>query len=417
MKALWRTCAVLPALGLVLAGAGSSRAALVINEVRYNVSPQGGNQYVELYNNGATNEHLDGKILTDEAGSGSEGVFQFPGSPGGTNLVVAPGTFVLIAVDAVGATSNAAWECYAGGADTDNPAVSNLTLVSGLFDLGLFTGGDNVVLADGTDTTAPIDTATIIDGVNLVGGNGQLTPLSSAATDGDPNLTTGTNSAACRCPDGADNNVSSVADFVAATPTPGTFNSCSQPFLTITGASVTEGNSGIVTASFSVAMSATNAAAVTVQYTTSNGTATAGSDYAATNGTLTFSPGVTTQTIRVSVLGDTTSEADETFTVVLANATGATLAVASAIGTILNDDAGFAATTSAFTRVSFTNGAVDTIWTASSGTVYQLQWSAALLGPVWSNIGSAVTAASTSVTATDTNTAATSRFYRIIQYY
>ena len=405
------------AIVMVIATCSESDAGLVINEVRYNVTPQGGNQYVELYNNGATNEHLDGKILTDEAGSGSEGVFQFPGSPGGTNFPVAPGAFVLVAVDATGATTAADWECYAGATDTDNPAVSNLTLVTGLFDLGLYIGGDNVLLADGTDTTPPIQASTVLDGVNLAGGNGQWTPLSPSATDADPTLATGTNSSACRCPDGLDNNVSSVADFSASTPTPGAPNSCTLPTLTILATSVLEGNSGSVTASFTVALSATSAVAVTVQFAASNGTAIAGSDYTATNGTLTFSPGGTSQVVRVSVLGDVTDEGDETFSVLLVNPTGATLFVSSAIGTILNDDAAPAITTSAFTRIVYSNAAVETVWSATSGTVYQLQTAGSILDPAWTNLGGAVTASSASATAADTNAIMTSRFYRVVQYY
>ena len=61
---------------------------------------------------------------------------------------------------------------------------------------------------------------------------------------------------------------------------------------------------------------------VTVGYTTANGTATAGTDYTASSGTLTFAPGVTTQTIAVKVTGDTAVEPDETFTVTLASPPG-----------------------------------------------------------------------------------------------
>ncbi len=79
---------------------------------------------------------------------------------------------------------------------------------------------------------------------------------------------------------------------------------------------------------------------MTVGYTTANGTATAGVDYTADSGTVTFAPGVTSQQLNVGVLGDTTVEANETFTVTLSNPTGATLAAGAAIGTITNDDVG-----------------------------------------------------------------------------
>jgi hypothetical protein len=77
---------------------------------------------------------------------------------------------------------------------------------------------------------------------------------------------------------------------------------------------------------------------VTVAYTTANGTATAGSDYTATSGTLTFAPGETVQTVDVPIVGDTTLEPDETFTLTLSNPVNATLGTATATGTITNDD-------------------------------------------------------------------------------
>ena len=75
---------------------------------------------------------------------------------------------------------------------------------------------------------------------------------------------------------------------------------------------------------------------VTIGYATSNGTATAGTDYTATTGTLTFAPGVTSQQITVPILADTAVEAGETFTVTLSNPSGATLTTATATGTITN---------------------------------------------------------------------------------
>src|SRR5262249_12674063 len=75
-----------------------------------------------------------------------------------------------------------------------------------------------------------------------------------------------------------------------------------------------------------------------VGFITANGTATSGSDYQATSGTLNFAPGITTQTITVAVNGDLLNETDETFFVNLGNAFNATLARAQGKGTIVNDD-------------------------------------------------------------------------------
>lgn len=111
------------------------------------------------------------------------------------------------------------------------------------------------------------------------------------------------------------------------------------PALSVGDRSVTEGNAGSTPAGFTVTLSAAAAAPVTVEFSTTDGTATAGADYTAGTGTLTFSPGVTTQTITVSVLGDVLDEADETFTVNLSGATNASIADAAATGTIVDDDA------------------------------------------------------------------------------
>jgi hypothetical protein len=61
---------------------------------------------------------------------------------------------------------------------------------------------------------------------------------------------------------------------------------------------------------------------VTVDYATADGTATAGSDYTATNGTLTFGPGEVSKSFTVPVTNDTTREDSETFQVTLSNVTG-----------------------------------------------------------------------------------------------
>ncbi|MDD1557135.1 hypothetical protein C7U65_16115 [Bradyrhizobium sp. WBAH23] len=65
--------------------------------------------------------------------------------------------------------------------------------------------------------------------------------------------------------------------------------------------------------------------AATVGFTTSSGSALAGSDYTTTSGTVSFAAGQASQTISVPIVNDTTPENDETFTVTLSNPTGATL--------------------------------------------------------------------------------------------
>ena len=78
-------------------------------------------------------------------------------------------------------------------------------------------------------------------------------------------------------------------------------------------------NYGESTFTFTVSLSAAYDQAVTVNFATADGTATAGVDYVATFGTLTFAPGETTQTITVGVI-DPTSAPDKWFTIHLSGA-------------------------------------------------------------------------------------------------
>jgi len=112
----------------------------------------------------------------------------------------------------------------------------------------------------------------------------------------------------------------------------------SLPSLSINDVSLTEGNGGTKNFVFTVTLSAASAQTVTVSYATANGTATAGSDYNAASGALTFTPGQTSKTITVAVKGDKVKEPDETIFVNLSGATNATISKAQCVGTILNDD-------------------------------------------------------------------------------
>ncbi|HEV2884645.1 MAG TPA: Calx-beta domain-containing protein [Pyrinomonadaceae bacterium] len=107
-------------------------------------------------------------------------------------------------------------------------------------------------------------------------------------------------------------------------------------------AAVSEGNAGTKTITFTVTLTGATERTVTVDFATQDSTATtADSDYVATNGTLTFSPGTTTQDINVTINGGATIEPDETFFVNLTLPVGspATISDSQGVGTIANDDA------------------------------------------------------------------------------
>ncbi len=106
------------------------------------------------------------------------------------------------------------------------------------------------------------------------------------------------------------------------------------PTVSVFDASAAEGDS----VDFTVSLSAASDGEVTVDYATSDGTATAGEDYTATSGTLAFQAGEVTKTISVPTTEDAEDDGGETFTLTLSNASGAGLGDAEATGTIRNTE-------------------------------------------------------------------------------
>jgi len=100
------------------------------------------------------------------------------------------------------------------------------------------------------------------------------------------------------------------------------------------------GSENAGTFQFTVNLSKASASSVTVRFATANGTAKSGKtgDYTALSGTVSFAPGDLSKTVSVTVRNDTTIELTENFFVNLSSASGATIADAQAIGTILDDD-------------------------------------------------------------------------------
>jgi Calx-beta domain-containing protein/VCBS repeat protein len=112
-----------------------------------------------------------------------------------------------------------------------------------------------------------------------------------------------------------------------------------QPTITIGSSSRIEGASGTSgNSTFNVNLSNPSYQTITVSFATADQTATAGSDYVGTSGTLTFNPGETAKTINVQVLGDDVDEVIEAYLVNLTNPTNATIATAQGTGQIIDDD-------------------------------------------------------------------------------
>jgi uncharacterized repeat protein (TIGR01451 family) len=98
-------------------------------------------------------------------------------------------------------------------------------------------------------------------------------------------------------------------------------------------------NEGDGTATMTVTLSNPSVFTVTVDYETDDGTATNGEDYTAVTGTLTFAPGSTDSTFNVTILEDTTDEADETVIMTLTNAISGTVGTPNpATLTIIDND-------------------------------------------------------------------------------
>ena len=107
--------------------------------------------------------------------------------------------------------------------------------------------------------------------------------------------------------------------------------------ISIADTEVEEGANAVLV--FAVALSRTASSQMTVDYATSDGTATAGADYTSTSGTLTIDAGSSSGSIEVAVIDDEHNEGSETFTLTLSNASSGDLTDASATGTITNHDA------------------------------------------------------------------------------
>jgi Calx-beta domain-containing protein len=110
------------------------------------------------------------------------------------------------------------------------------------------------------------------------------------------------------------------------------------PSISVRDAVVVEGNAGTTQATFVVALSGPAAQSVSCSFATSNGTATAGSDYIATSGALTFAPGEVEKPVVVLVNGDTVDEVQETYFLDISNVQNATVSSSRGTGFIVDDD-------------------------------------------------------------------------------
>jgi hypothetical protein len=110
------------------------------------------------------------------------------------------------------------------------------------------------------------------------------------------------------------------------------------PSISVRDVVVVEGNSGTTQATFVVALSTSSSQTVSFSFTTSNNTATAGSDYVAATGASSFAPGEVEKPIVVLVNGDTVDETQETFFLDISNVQNANVSSNRGTGFINDDD-------------------------------------------------------------------------------
>lgn len=325
---------LLPAFALFFLALPAAQAQVVISQVYGGGGNAGAtytNDYVELFNRGSEPASLSGMSLqyasatgTGNFGSSATQIVVLPAA------TIEPGQYYLIGL-AGGANGVPLPATDATGTINLSGSAGKAALVNSATGLGC-NGG-----------STPCDAGQLALIVDLVGfGNANFFEGSGAA----PGLNNGT--AAFRADNGCTDSNDNAADFSALATDPR--NSASIPnvcggggqaFLSIGDTSAAEGDSGTTPFFFTISLNQpAGEGGVSVDWATADGTATvADDDYVAASGTATIVEGATSVTIGVDVVGDDTTEADETFFVDLSNATGgALIADAQAVGTIANDD-------------------------------------------------------------------------------
>ena len=298
---------------------------------------------------------LVGLILSSCGGGGSVAI---PIIDQTAPVVTAPAAIIVASLDVTGtaATDSGIVRFLAAARALDNIDVTSTVTNNAPMK---FPMGVTTVIFSSTDTAGNIGTASAIVTVSdqtapvitLLGANSTIVAQGSTYLDAGSSVIDNVDTGLTAVFTGRVNtavlgrytltyHVSDAAGNAAVAVTR-TVNVAFFPTLSIANARVAEGSTlGTKNLNFTVALSAASTNVVKVSYATSDGTALSTSDYTASNATLSILAGNTTGTITVLINADKTYEANETLTLTLSNPTVATIATASAIGTIMNDDVG-----------------------------------------------------------------------------
>ena len=195
------------------------------------------------------------------------------------------------------------------------------------------TSGESVTFNAAVSSAAgtPTGAVSFMDGGSAIAGCSNVALTNGRATCSVSNLTAGDHN--IKADYSGDSNFLSASGTLAGGQRVNVNSSIS-----VNDVSLAEGDSGTKSFSFTVTLSEASNLSVKVDFSTADGTATAGSDYQSAVGTLTFAPGEIEKTVTVLIQSDTLNEANETFFVNLSNAINATIGDNQGIGTILNDD-------------------------------------------------------------------------------
>ena len=288
---------------------------------------------------GETSKTITVAITNDTVFEGSENYQVRLSTP--TNATIGNGTVnTVIHDDGTGVD----------GADDDRLIVVNVSSPT------VGEGGNLVfsVTLNGTSTTATTVSVTPSSGTAILGTD---TGLQEVSTDG--GATWSTLGSTVTVPPGASsfqvrvatindglvegpetiNLAAATAQNTSAVVGVGTIIDGAVPTVSISGP--TDVNEAAGTITYTISLSATSAASVSVNYGSTNGTALAGSDYSAIAGSVTFAPGETTKTVTVAIVNDTVFEGNENFQVSLSAPTNATLGNGTVTTVIRDDGTGF----------------------------------------------------------------------------
>jgi VCBS repeat-containing protein len=267
---------------------------------------------------GVTSQTVTVSIAEDAISEGNETFNVTLSTPG--NATIADGTGVGTITDNDSTPTIASVSSPTAAEGTDLVYTVNLSNASATATTFAYT------LGGGSATAADYGMPTFNNGVTLSGG---VLTVPAGVTSFQVTLPT--------TPDTLDEIDETVPVTVGGVSGTGTItDDDATPSLSINDVAV---NEAAGTMSFTVTLSVASGQSVSVNYATSNGTATAGTDYTAGSGTLTFAPGVTSQTVTINISEDTIFEGSEALNVTLSSATNATVADGAGVGTITDNDA------------------------------------------------------------------------------